>query len=92
MLESGVGKIELYESILKQNFPKQLLQKYAEVVQKKAESTGTRAQYQGLVEILNRMKKYPGGLQLAMKIVNEWRHTYRRRRAMMDELNHFLER
>lgn len=47
----------------------------------------SRAQYRNCIVYLKKLSTYPEGLDLARKIAQEWRETYRSRRAMKDELS-----
>ena len=76
-----------YEEILKDIYPKELLDKYENTVKAMATNTSGRAHYREIVSILRRMKKYPKGKEKVSEIVSDWRLRYRNRHAMMDELN-----
>lgn len=83
---SGLGKLTEYETCLKKIYPEELLRKYETVVNSMAVHTSDRKHYRELVAILKRMQKYPGGNTRVDKIADNWRQTYKNRRAMMDEL------
>ncbi|WP_125142053.1 SWIM zinc finger family protein [Clostridium transplantifaecale] len=80
-------KLTKYENCLKALYPQELLTKYESVVGIMAERASARNQYSELVNILKKMEKYPGGMEKAKEIADSWRVRYKRRKAMMDELN-----
>lgn len=47
----------------------------------------SRNQYRDCIVYLKKLSTYPEGLDIARKIAQEWRETYRNRRAMRDELS-----
>ncbi len=87
LASSGVSVLYRYTKALKTEYPKQLLQKYKQEVNKLALSARDRKRYQELVEILHNMKNISGGAKMVEEIVLEWKVLYRSRPAMMDELS-----
>lgn len=83
----SVFTLERYEDTLRKLFPEQIRDGYAEYVIGAAESASNRKEYNHLVRYLKKIRRYPDGVQISAKIAKEWRTTYSRRRAMMDELN-----
>lgn len=84
---SGLYAVQTYENVLKKEYPKQILNKYQDEVDKMASYTGNRKHYASLVALLRRMKRIKGGTAIVETIVEEWRIKYRNRPAMMDELS-----
>lgn len=84
---SGLYAVQLYENVLKKEYPKQILSKYQGEVNKMASCTGNRKHYADLVALLRRMKRIKGGSEIVETIVEEWKIKYRNRPAMMDELS-----
>lgn len=84
---SGLYAVQTYENVLKKEYPKQILNKYQDEVNKMASYTGNRKHYACLVALLRRMKRIKGGTAIVETIVEEWRIKYRNRPAMMDELS-----
>ena len=84
---NGLYMLIEYEKILKDIYPKELLDKYENTVKAMATNTSGRAHYREIVSILRRMKKYPEGKEKVSEIVSYWRLRYRNRPAMMDELS-----
>lgn len=82
----GLYALREYEKELKDYYPEEILQKYADEVNRMATHTADRRRYQEWVAILRRMSKIKGGKEKVCKIVEHWRFAYRNRPAMMDEL------
>ena len=83
---SSLYEAEEYTDLLKEEYPKELLQKYRDEVEDMAGSAGSRNHYRRLVDVLHRMQKIQGGKEVVSDIIAVWREFYRRRPAMMDEL------
>lgn len=83
----GLYMLMEYEEVLKDIYPKELLNKYENTIKAMATNTSGRAHYREIVSILRRMKKYPHGKEKVAEIVSDWRLRYRNRPAMMDELS-----
>ena len=84
---NGLYMLEQYETVLKKNYPEQLLNKYKTELYKMSVISGNRKNYSNMVAIMRRMKKISGGTKIVGQITEEWREKYRNRPAMMDELN-----
>ena len=82
----GLYALQEYESVLKKEYPKQILDKYRDEVNKMAVHTSDRKHYSYLVSLLRKMQDIKGGIKLVDIIVEEWKVKYRNRPAMMDEL------
>ena len=82
----GLYALREYEKELKDYYPEEVLQKYADEVNRMATHTADRRRYQEWVAILRRMSKIKGGKEKVCEIVEHWRFAYRNRPAMMDEL------
>ena len=82
----GLYALHEYESVLKKEYPKQILDKYRDEVNKMAVHTSDRKHYSYLVSLLRKMQDIKGGIKLVDIIVEEWKVKYRNRPAMMDEL------
>lgn len=83
----GLGYLEMYEKCLRNLYPAELLEKYAREVKQMALHPADRKQYAALVDLLRKMRTYPDGAACVQAIVEAWRVQYKRRRAMMEELN-----
>ena len=83
----GLYLVYEYENVLKTQYSKELIEKYAEEVNKLATNTADRKTYREWVNILRRMTKIKGGKQKAKEIADNWRSIYKNRHAMMDELS-----
>lgn len=87
-LESeGLYYILKYEDALKDLAPEKILKRYEAVVRKKAAQTSTRTAYQEIAGLLKRMQRYPNGNEAVHALIAEFRVAYRRRTAMMQELD-----
>ena len=76
-----------YTDLLSEKYPEPLLQIYREIVEKQAESTGSRQHYRQIVEDLRIMKSINGGDEVVDEIIKKWKVQYKNRSAMLDELN-----
>ena len=83
----NVYVLQKYEKDLREDYPQEILQKYADDVNKMAVRAADRKQYQYWVAILRRMTKIKGGKEKVREITEHWRTAYRNRPALMDELN-----
>ena len=83
----GIYYILEYEDLIKDLAPEKILKRYEEVVRKKAAYTSDRSVYQEIADLLKRMQCYPGGEDLVQTLIAEFRSAYRRRPAMMQELD-----
>ena len=82
-----LSEIEQYENILKKAYPAELLQLYEDMAVDMAAQNIGRPAYAKIVRILGKMKKLPGGPLCVQALINQWRKQYKRRRAMMEELD-----
>ena len=78
-----------YASALPEKYRAETLSMYVAEMQKKAKEVSNRAVYEELAYALNQFSKLPGAKEMAESMLTEWRTVYRRRRAMMEELNRF---
>lgn len=76
-----------YTHVLNDEYPEKLLQLYREIVEKQAESTGSRQHYRQIVEDLRIMKSINDGDKVVDEIIKKWKVQYKNRSAMLDELN-----
>lgn len=79
--------LKKYELILSENYPDFMLEKYSIWLDKSAQSVADRKTYSEWAAMLRRMSKWKGGKEVVRNIVLKWREIYRKRPAMMDELN-----
>ena len=85
--DNGLRIVRKYKDALVPLFSNEILDKYTAEVQKEARFTSVREKYKMLVSVLREMRELPQGEERVQKIAAEWREKYRRRRAMMEELN-----
>lgn len=76
-----------HETELLKRYPDQVLDMYAREINWAARNTANRSTYQQWVQTLAHMREMPGGEKVVAEIVAAWRIQYKRRSAMMDELN-----
>lgn len=60
---------------------------YVAYVNRNSATVSNRKEYNRLMQYLKKIKKYPGGYEIAADIAKDWRIFYYRRSAMMDELS-----
>ncbi len=82
----GLWLLQKYESVLKECYPDEVLQKYQDELNEMAKRASNRKRYKEFAALLRKMKKIKGGTKIVEDIVNNWRNIYKRRLAMMDEL------
>jgi hypothetical protein len=83
----GLFTLLKYEAELLPVYPRQILDEYVREINAEAKNAATRDTYQAWVKTLRHMRSLPGGKEAVRQIVAEWRDVYRRRKAMMEELN-----
>ena len=76
-----------YTHLLKDEYPEQLLRMYRVAVEKEAEHASNRSYYRQLVGDLRVMKSITGGDKIVDEIIKKWKVQYKKRSAMLDELN-----
>ena len=79
--------LRAHETELLKRYPDQVLDMYAREINRAARNTADRSTYQQWVQTLQHMREMPGGEKVVEEIVVAWRVQYKRRSAMMDELN-----
>ena len=87
MKSSGFYMLKRYETVLRKDHPEQILEKYKDELNKMSVISSDRKQYSYMVSVMREMKKISGGTKVVEQIVEEWTNKYRKRPAMMDELN-----
>lgn len=90
----GMNGLSKYGEVLSEIYPSEILQKYEDEIRKLASVATVRDMYKKLIPILKSMQKINGGKDVVHDIVSDWRIEYKRRPAMMQELdkiqNNFL--
>lgn len=82
----GLYEVQKYRTALKARYPQQLLQKYTAELDQAAACVSDRRTYQGQMDLLREMLEIEGGDAAVRAILSRWRVLYKRRRAMMEEL------
>ena len=86
LAESYIYWFEYYENILKAYFPEETRDVFLGYVRMRMDGASTRKEYAELARRLRKLCDYPGGEEMVMETVFEWRGKYKRRSAMLDEL------
>lgn len=84
--DRGLYSLQQYQSVLKDLYPQQLLQKYTEELDDIAAQSADRKTYQSWVRILQNMREIQGGEEAVRAIVARWSVLYKKRRALLEEL------
>ena len=79
--------VEKYADALKEIYPEETVALYETLIREEARFAGGRKHYKRIVKLLRKMKRLPKGREAAMRIADDLRVAYRRRSAMMDELD-----
>lgn len=83
--------LDRYEKGLKKQYPIEVRDIYIDFVYKEAESVADRKHYKELMKYLKKIAAYPDGKKKVQEIAQTWRTLYKRRRAMMEELEKVVE-
>lgn len=75
-----------YENNLKNVLPDSVIAFYEKYVLREVRRVSDRKSYRHLMQYLQKLSKCPGGKAVASRIATQWRIEYKRRSAMMDEL------
>ena len=88
MLKENVSlqNIENNESFLSKDYAQELIQLYSERLVKYVDRNMGRKHYQTACRYLRRMKKL-GGNEKANKLIEHFKETYPKRKALLEELN-----
>ncbi len=84
---NSVYLMDAYEKILKNVLPEEVIAFYRKYVLEEVQRVSDRNGYRHLMAYMKKIKKCPKGKDIASAIAQQWRVEYRRRPAMMDELN-----
>ena len=82
----SVSAMDRYSPFLRADYPTEVLKFYAQYLIRAAQQATNRNMYRNLMPYLRKLSEYPGGKEQAEKLATEWKLTYIRRTAMMDEL------
>ena len=87
IIQSGsVYSLDSYEKTLKRRFPERVRDAYVAYVKKSMPVASSRSQYADVIRYLKKLRNYPEGKTITKQIALEWRNSYPKRRAMLDEL------
>lgn len=78
--------LQQYESLLKPYFGEEIRDVFFAYLRKEMKQAGNRETYVRLIQRLKKMMDYPDGEAMARTLADEWRITYKRKSALMEEL------
>ena len=84
--EKHLEILDQYEKILHRKFPEKMLRLYADCLLSAVSDMTGREKYRDLAAHLKKMKKYPGGSEIAGQIIENWKKRYNKRTALIEEL------
>lgn len=84
--EKHLEILDEYEKVLYRKFPEEMLRLYTDCLLSAVSDTTGREKYRDLAFRLKKMKKYPGGLEIADQIIENWKKRYKKRSALIEEL------
>lgn len=73
-------------SLLKPYFAEEIRDVFLAYLRKEMKQAGNRETYVRLIQRLKKMMDYPDGEAMARTLADEWRITYKRKSALMEEL------
>lgn len=79
--------MDKYERNLKKYLPEEVRDVYINYVNKEMCNACSRNRYKDLIKYLKKISRYPDGQRLAQEISDSWKREYKKRSAMIDELN-----
>ena len=83
----NVYLLDKYESNIKKVLPESVIACYQRYISDEVRRVSDRKGYRHMMQHLQKIKKCPGGREVASNIAAQWRVEYKRRSAMMDELS-----
>ena len=75
-----------YEKVLKKAYPIETRDLFLAMIDNDMKSAGDRGRYCQCVGYLKKIRKYPDGPELAQSLADQWKQSFPRRRAMLEEL------
>ena len=78
--------MEKFFETLKREYPDETREFYVTCLRSKMDAASDRTAYAECAELLKKLSGIRGGQEAAAALADEWRKTYPRHRAMMDEL------
>jgi hypothetical protein len=84
---NGLSHLMKYENYLEPKYTKEILEKYKKEIQLKASISNNRKQYREIVQLLERMLKFDGGIDIVKKLILNFKVQYKKRPSMMQELS-----
>lgn len=84
--DPSLYELQKYEDLLKPIYPEEIRDVLFEYLQRQMHLAHDRSTYVDLIKRLKKMKGYPNGSEMAAAVADEWKTTYRRRSALLEEL------
>jgi len=85
--EPDLSRLKNYSKYLEDDYPNAILELYGDALRDYADKYTGRKYYREIVRNLKKMRSISGGKKFVESLVDEFRETYPRRPAMMEELN-----
>ena len=86
LTDRGGYLMDRYADKLVKRYPEEIRTFYLKQLRNQMNRADNRNRYRDTVARLKYLTKYIGGKTAAQELANEWKYTYDRRRAMLDEL------
>ena len=84
---NGLHLDQKYEKHFTDKHSDKIVEKYEKELRREIGYADNRKDYQAIARTLRRLNRIEGGREVVKKLAEEWRRTYARRRALMEELN-----
>ena len=85
--KNSIYTLDKYERNLKKYLPEEVRDVYINYVNEEMCNACSRNRYKDLIKYLKKISRYPEGQRLAQEISDLWKREYKKRSAMIDELN-----
>lgn len=89
--EKCLESLDQYAKILRRKFSGDLVRMYADCLVDMAGKATGREKYKNMAAHLQKLKTYPGGAETVDIIVKDWKRRYRRKTALMEELEQLID-
>ena len=82
----SVSLMDRFADILREQYPDEVLEFYLSCLRRDMERASSRTEYAEQARRLKNLARLTGGKEAAVRLAEEWRTLYPKRRAMLDEL------
>ena len=86
MKHGSIRIMDHFANTLKEKYPDEVLKFYLSCLRREMERASSRTEYAEQVQRLKNLEHLSGGKEAAVKLAEEWRAAYPRRRAMIEEM------